>query len=151
LSIFAAVVVQDIRDQDGGGRYSGRLQRGTVVSAVHLDVSLADRRVRPLRFRVRRGPKHGVGDQYGHWSPVGHGLSSKGDGTRSSAARHNVHGAAADGQRPYMVVHHVHVRLQSVRRRSPVHRSVYVGRGPAGDRRGGTQTVPDHSARYGHR
>jgi len=82
---------------------------------------------------------------------VGHGLSAKGDGTRSGAAGYIVHGAAADGQRSDMAVHHVHVRLQSVRRRPRVHRSVYVGRGPAGDRRGGTQTVPDHGARYGHR
>jgi len=87
------------------------------VSTVHLDVPFTDRRTQPLRFRGRRGPKYGAGAQHGHGSPVGYGLSAKGDGTRSGAAGHIVHGAAEDGQRSDMAVHHVYVRLQSVRRR----------------------------------
>lgn len=121
------------------------------MPAVHRDVPFADRRTQPLRFRVGRGPEHGAGDEHGHGCPVGHGLSAKVKGARSGGAGHIVYGAAEHGQRPDMAVHHVHVRLQSVRRRPRVHRSVYVGRGAAGGRRDGTQTVPDHGARHGHR
>jgi len=86
------------------------------VPAVHRAVSFADRRTQSLRFRVGRGSEHSAGDQHGHGRPMGHGLSSKVDGARSDGSGHIVHGAAEDGKRPDMAVHHVHVRLQSVRR-----------------------------------
>jgi len=121
------------------------------LPAIHHHIPFANRRLQPLRFRVGRGTEHGDSVEHGHWRSVGHGLSAKVDGTGSDAARHIVYGAAANGQRPEVVVYHVHVRLQGVRRRPRVHRSVHVRLSPAGHRRGGTQTVPDHRARYGHR